>query len=211
MLRKTLLLKNCNSLLRNLHGSDLNGRLVAKKHFSQQPKEPDVWFKKSSYSWFLPIQTRWKDNDQYQHLNNAVYHTIFEHVMSLHQIRYINLNFYNPEESLGYTMTGNCTFLGSAKYPEIYLVGLGVEKVGNSSLQYRLSMFPPLLEGEDLEFNLVKGYKAGDPIIDRFGDTGLVLGEYTHVWVDPKTKRPMKMNKHWVEEFSKLLRRETKE
>ena len=33
-------------------------------------------------------QTRWKDNDQYLHLNNAVYHALFDTVINVYLIRY---------------------------------------------------------------------------------------------------------------------------
>ena len=45
---------------------------------------------------------------------------------------------------VGYMITGNCTFLGSAKYPDIYLVGLGIHKIGNTSLHYKLALFPTI-------------------------------------------------------------------
>ena len=47
---------------------------------------------------------------------------------------------------LDYLLTGNCTFLGSASYPEIYLTGLGLQKIGNTSLTFKLAMFPPIQE-----------------------------------------------------------------
>ena len=49
---------------------------------------PDFWRRKSSYPWFLPVQTRWKDNDQYLHMNNAVYHAIFDSVINVYLIRW---------------------------------------------------------------------------------------------------------------------------
>ena len=51
----------------------------------------DFWRQKSSYAWFLPVQTRWKDNDQYLHMNNAVYHAVFDSVINVYLIRYLDL------------------------------------------------------------------------------------------------------------------------
>jgi len=48
---------------------------------------PDPWLDRDTYGWFLPVQTRWKDNDQYLHMNNAVYHAIFDSVINIYLIR----------------------------------------------------------------------------------------------------------------------------
>ena len=45
------------------------------------------WTRKSVYPWFLPVQTRWMDNDQYGHVNNAVYHSIFDSVINGYLMR----------------------------------------------------------------------------------------------------------------------------
>ena len=47
----------------------------------------DGWDQKSMYAWFLPVQTRWKDNDQYLHVNNSVYHAMFDSVINVYLIR----------------------------------------------------------------------------------------------------------------------------
>lgn len=49
---------------------------------------PDPWLARDTYPWFLPVQTRWKDNDQYLHMNNAVYHAIFDSVINIYLIRW---------------------------------------------------------------------------------------------------------------------------
>eukprot|EP00088_Acartia_fossae_P032704 TRINITY_DN3345_c0_g1_i8.p1 TRINITY_DN3345_c0_g1~~TRINITY_DN3345_c0_g1_i8.p1 ORF type:complete len:201 (+),score=24.89 TRINITY_DN3345_c0_g1_i8:24-626(+) len=165
----------------------------------------DPWFEKSAYSWFLPVQTRWKDNDQYHHLNNAVYHAIFDSVINVHLIRHIGLDIYSSSTPLGYMITGNCTFLGSARYPEVYMAGLGIHKIGKTSLQYKLALFPPIKEGENMLVNLVNGHEHTDPLLDKFGERGLVLGDYAHVFVDPETKRPTPMNQEWIPDLKKLL------
>lgn len=45
------------------------------------------WTQKNVYPWFLPVQTRWMDNDQYGHVNNAVYHSIFDSVINGYLMR----------------------------------------------------------------------------------------------------------------------------
>ena len=47
---------------------------------------------RSAYQWFLPFQTRWLDNDRYGHVNNAVYHGIFDSVINIFLIRRCGLD-----------------------------------------------------------------------------------------------------------------------
>ena len=58
----------------------------------------------------------------------------------------IYLDRYLIMNIIGYMITGNCTFLGSARYPEVYMAGLGINKIGKTSLQYKLALFPPIKE-----------------------------------------------------------------
>lgn len=40
-----------------------------------------------AYGYFLPIQTRWQDNDQYGHVNNVVYYSYFDTIINHYLIR----------------------------------------------------------------------------------------------------------------------------
>lgn len=51
-----------------------------------------------AYGYFLPIQTRWQDNDQYGHVNNAVYYSYFDTIINLYLIR--SLKFCSSSPSL---------------------------------------------------------------------------------------------------------------
>ena len=46
----------------------------------------------TDYKWFLPFQSRWLDNDRYGHMNNAVYHGIFDSVINIYLIRKCGLD-----------------------------------------------------------------------------------------------------------------------
>lgn len=96
---------------------------------------PDPWSQLASYTWFLPVQTRWKDNDQYLHMNNAVYHAIFDSVINVYLIRRLGLDTASTCSPRGYMVTNSCTFAGSAAYPDVYMAGLGVAKLGRSSVR----------------------------------------------------------------------------
>ena len=61
--------------------------LLSSRTQSTNSSELD-WTRKSVYPWFLPVQTRWLDNDQYGHINNAVYHAIFDSVINGYLMRF---------------------------------------------------------------------------------------------------------------------------
>lgn len=70
-------------------------RLFGLKYASSSPSQRlsstvvDPWRLKTSFNWFLPIQTRWKDNDQFAHVNNAVYHDYFDSVINVYLQRLV--------------------------------------------------------------------------------------------------------------------------
>ena len=53
----------------------------------------------NNYKWFLPIQSRWLDNDRYGHMNNAVYHGIFDSVINVYLIRHCGLDINSNNSS----------------------------------------------------------------------------------------------------------------
>lgn len=166
------------------------------------------WSQKSVYSWFLPVQTRWLDNDQYGHINNAVYHGIFDSVINIYLIRNLGLDIRSTAVSArGYMATNSCTFYGSAAYPHVYMAGFIVEKVGNTSVQYRLGLFPFTHPTKSVLVDLVIGHNFDDPVMDLVQEKALVTGSSTHVLVDPVSRRTVRISAEWREKFKCLLPR----
>ena len=61
----------------------------------------------NDYKWFLPFQTRWLDNDRYGHMNNAVYHGIFDSVINVYLIRHCGLDINsNNSSTVGFMVCG---------------------------------------------------------------------------------------------------------
>ena len=144
------------------------------------------------------MQTRWLDNDQYGHINNAVYHAIFDSVINVYLIRNVGLN-------LKYMATNSCTLHGSASYPHIYMAGFSVERIGRTSVSYRLGLFPLL----DLEarvcLDLVHGHQLSDPLVqDEVGEAARVTGHSVHVLVNPITKEKVEISEEWRDKLRPL-------
>lgn len=113
--------------------------------------------------------TRWSDNDSYGHLNNAVYYEIFDSVINAWVGEATGIA--TPDlPALGVVAASGCQYFGEVSFPEPVSVGLAVTRVGRSSVTYRLGVFP-----------------YGNQV---FGNIA-ALGTWTHVYVDPGTRRPV--------------------
>lgn len=54
---------------------------------SENQRAEDRHRHQEAYGYFLPIQTRWQDNDQYGHVNNVVYYSYFDTIINQYLIR----------------------------------------------------------------------------------------------------------------------------
>ncbi|EPQ11947.1 hypothetical protein D623_10028751 [Myotis brandtii] len=61
---------------------------------SENQRVEDCHRYQEAYGYFLPIQTRWQDNDQYGHVNNAVYYSYFDTIINHYLIRKEPCNFF---------------------------------------------------------------------------------------------------------------------
>ena len=115
---------------------------------------------------FIALATRWSDNDAYGHLNNVVYYALFDSAVNA---ILIEARLLDPATSpiIGLVVESNCRFYASLTYPEPADVGVAVERLGRSSVRYRLAVF-----------------KAG-------AEEAAAAGGYTHVYVERSTNRPV--------------------
>ena len=113
---------------------------------------------------FVPLTTRWKDNDAYGHLNNVVYYELFD--AAVNQLL-IARGLLAPATSpvIGLVVESRCRFFSSLAFPDGIEVGVAVEALGGASVTYRLGVF-----------------KAG-------ADVAAAEGRYTHVYVERESGR----------------------
>jgi acyl-CoA thioester hydrolase len=122
-------------------------------------------FARDRFARFLPMTTRWVDNDLYGHLNNVVYLQLFDTAVNA---LLIEAKLLDPlkSEAIGLVAQNECAYFQSLKAPEPVEVGVAVALLGRSSVRYRLAVFV----------------------------TGAALaaaqGGYSHVYVDRETRRP---------------------
>ncbi|KAI8967295.1 HotDog domain-containing protein [Mycotypha africana] len=120
----------------------------------------------------------------YGHLNNAAYYYYFDSIINKYLIEHCGLDTCstNTTKPIGLVVSSQANFYASASYPHLIHAGLRITKIGNSSIAYRVGIF----EGDNL--------------------TACVVGGYTHVFVDPNTRRPVQaLPKTFIEGLEKLL------
>ncbi len=101
--------------------------------------------RRNQYAQFMPVQTRWKDNDVYGHVNNVEYYSYFDTVVNRYLIDPGGLDFHTAP-IVGIMAETMCRFHRSFAYPEAIDAGLRVGRLGKSSVRYEVGLFG---EGED--------------------------------------------------------------
>jgi acyl-CoA thioester hydrolase len=124
--------------------------------------------KRQDYKAFRAIPTRWMDNDVYGHMNNVVHYSLFDTAVNGWLIENSFLDV-TTSESIGMVVETNCTYFESVAFPETVEAGLAVERLGTSSVTYRVAIFRP---GAEL---------------------AAAQGRFTHVHVARATQRPVRI------------------
>ena len=97
---------------------------------------------RDAYRHFLPIPTRWKDNDVYGHVNNVEYYSYFDTVINTYLITTGGLDIHCGPV-IGLCAESHCRFASEIAFPETVEAGLRVEHLGNSSVRYGIGLFRP--------------------------------------------------------------------
>ncbi len=122
--------------------------------------------RRADYRVFRRITTRWMDNDSYGHVNNVVYYSYFDTAVNAYLIEASGTDI-RQLPAIGIVAETSCRFLAQLSFPEHVDAGLVLERLGNSSVVYRIGLFA----GE-----------AAD---------AAAVGRFVHVYVDAATRRPV--------------------
>lgn len=72
-------------------------------------------------------------------MNNAVYHAIFDSIINIYLIRYSGRGGSGREASpVGFMVHTECDYMKPIEYPDAYLSGMSVTKIGTSSVTYKV-------------------------------------------------------------------------
>ncbi|MWB99307.1 acyl-CoA thioesterase [Agromyces seonyuensis] len=119
----------------------------------------------TAYPVRVPFGTRWRDNDQYGHLNNVVYYEAMDTAVNAWMIAHGDLDPAG-DAPIALVVASNCRYLDSASFPEPLEVGISVGRLGTTSVTWALGIL-----------------RAGE-------DAPIATGEFVHVFVDAATRRP---------------------
>ena len=120
---------------------------------------------RAAYKHFLPLQTRWADNDIYGHVNNVAYYGYFDTIVNEYLIGAGALDIHGGAV-IGLVVETGCKYFAPLEFPQKLEGALRVAKIGTSSVRYELAIF-----------------KAGE-------DAPAAEGHFVHVYVDRETRRP---------------------
>lgn len=123
---------------------------------------------RAAYRHFLPLQTRWADNDVYGHVNNVAYYGYFDTIVNEYLIASGALDIHKGGV-IGLVVETGCRYFTPLEFPQRLEGALRVARIGNSSVRYELAIFR---QGED------------KPAAE---------GHFVHVYVDRTTRRPVRL------------------
>ena len=135
---------------------------------------------RAAYRWFMTIATRWGDNDVYGHVNNTVYYQWFDTAVNqwLVETGLLDIQVGDP---IGLVVETGCDYFSPLSFPGDVEIGVAVERLGGSSVSYRIGVF---------------GAGLGEPSAQ---------GHFTHVYVGRESRRPMALPDLWRDKLASML------
>ena len=127
------------------------------------PRTPPA---RAAFAHFETFRTRWRDNDLYGHMNNAVYYEYADSLVVRWLLGSGGLDMLGGPVICVVVETG-CTWFGSLGFPEPVEAGLRLDRLGGASITYEIGLFAP-----------------GAP-------TAAARIRFVHVCVDRDTRRPV--------------------
>jgi len=128
-------------------------------------QQPDT---RDDYHHFIPITTRWMDNDVYGHINNVQYYSYFDTAVNRYLIDQGVLDIH-AGEVIGLVVETHCNYFSSAAFPDDILAGIRVAHLGRSSVRYEVGLFA------------------------NKGDKAIAQGHFVHVYVDRESQKPVEI------------------
>lgn len=113
------------------------------------------------------LPTRWSDDDTYGHVNNVVHYLMFDTAVNGWLIEASGVDIRSLP-AVGLVVETSCQYFAELRFPETVTAGIALEKLGSTSVVYRLALF-----GAD--------------------ESPAAAGRFVHVYVDRVTKRPTRV------------------
>jgi acyl-CoA thioester hydrolase len=133
----------------------------------------------ADYLHWLSIPTRWKDNDLYGHVNNAVHYSLMDTAINEWMI---NKAGFSPSEAteIALCVESHCAFKAEVAFPDTIDLGLRIGKLGRSSVRWEAGLY-------------------------RSDGTLIAEGHFVHVFVGREDRRPVPVPEPIRAEMRKLV------
>lgn len=135
---------------------------------------------RDQYRWFMKIATRWADNDAYGHVNNTVYYQWFDTAVNQWLVE-AGLLDVEAGDPIGLVVETGCSFFAPLSFPGDVDVGIAIERLGSSSITYRIGVFAAAQSEPSAQ------------------------GHFTHVYVGRGDRRPTALADTWRMKLEALV------
>ena len=129
-----------------------------------EPDDPQS-LRRADFRVLRSLPTRWSDDDTYGHVNNVIHYLMFDTAVNGWLIEAAGVDI-RTLPAIGLVVETSCQYFAELRFPEVVSAGISLEKLGTSSVIYRLALF-----GET-------------------GESPAAVGRFVHVYVDRETHRP---------------------
>jgi len=126
--------------------------------------DPRAW-RRADFRVHRALPTRWADDDAYGHVNNVVHYAMFDTAVNGWLIDATGTDI-RALPAIGLVVETSCRYFAELSFPQVVTAGIALEKLGTSSVVYRLALF-----GAD--------------------EPPAATGRFVHVYVDRDTRRPV--------------------
>ncbi|MDQ2797953.1 MAG: acyl-CoA thioesterase [Actinomycetota bacterium] len=112
------------------------------------------------------LPTRWSDDDTYGHVNNVIHYLMFDTAVNGWLIEASGVDIRSLP-AIGLVVETSCRYFAELRFPETVTAGIDLERLGTSSVIYRLALF---------------GAESEAPA---------AVGRFVHVYVERNDRRPV--------------------
>ena len=105
-----------------------------------QPGDRPAVPTRAGYVAWRTATTRWSDDDVYGHMNNARYFDLIDTAVNAHLAEATGTDIRTLPE-VGVVAEVSCRYFAEMGYPADVEMGLVVDKIGTSSVVYRIGLF----------------------------------------------------------------------
>nr|WP_321463163.1 thioesterase family protein [uncultured Cohaesibacter sp.] len=137
--------------------------------------------RRADYKTFQVVPTRWNDNDNFGHLNNAVHYSLFDTAIASWLMQNTSLDTGNDDQ-ICVVVENGCNYFEEISFPDVVTVGLRITHIGTTSVRYEIGLF----RNED--------------------EVTSARGHFVHVYVNEKTRSPEPMHPTLRELFARIFK-----